>query len=437
VRVVPCVIILGCLVALSGCGLLRNQSGGETKRPLFGAKDPPKQKNPPATPPQPDDPLLKSSNNGDLLTTLAGQVVDVTNTPLTHAYVRITCLDATGAKEAAIDQAVDTDGFFGIHTVKPGKRYKLEARAMQSGKLVATTAQVTAPNPTLHLILKAENVLPDTPPLPPPPGLPIKPKNKNSEGANDKNKNAKTPTEGVGFGQAPAKQGFSMGPPLPAGDKPAQSPGPGWTPGDNTNVPKYPENIVKEGFDPSKPPPLKSKPWNPGDATAPTPDFVQPKGGAYVPSCLFAGNRLINFALPDFYGASWEWKTNRLGRVVLLDFWRTNCPPCREAIDNLRSLQAKYGSSGLEVIGIAAENQGTLDEQRARIATICQLKQTNYRMLLASGINNPVLHHLDIQALPTLILLDAQGNILWRHQGGMNEAGWRTLDSQVQLQLAK
>lgn len=40
------------------------------------------------------------------------------------------------------------------------------------------------------------------------------------------------------------------------------------------------------------------------------------------------------------------------GKVVVLDFWATYCPPCIKAIPHLNELKAKYGDKGFEVIGL-------------------------------------------------------------------------------------
>lgn len=40
------------------------------------------------------------------------------------------------------------------------------------------------------------------------------------------------------------------------------------------------------------------------------------------------------------------------GKVVILDFWATYCPPCIEEIPHLNELQTKYGEKGLQVIGL-------------------------------------------------------------------------------------
>ena len=40
------------------------------------------------------------------------------------------------------------------------------------------------------------------------------------------------------------------------------------------------------------------------------------------------------------------------GKVVILDFWATYCPPCLEEIPHLKELQQKYGRENLEIIGL-------------------------------------------------------------------------------------
>src|SRR5262249_42450684 len=64
---------------------------------------------------------------------------------------------------------------------------------------------------------------------------------------------------------------------------------------------------------------------------------------APVPWCVLTGTRLTNLALRDHEGRPWEYQRDRKGRLVLLDFWYSECPPCLRAISELNDLQTRYG----------------------------------------------------------------------------------------------
>lgn len=60
--------------------------------------------------------------------------------------------------------------------------------------------------------------------------------------------------------------------------------------------------------------------------------------------------------LPEMGWTGFDGKEQKLkdldGKVVILDFWATNCPPCVKEIPHLMSLQEKYGAENIQVIGL-------------------------------------------------------------------------------------
>ena len=155
-----------------------------------------------------------------------------------------------------------------------------------------------------------------------------------------------------------------------------------------------------------------------------------------VPLCEMRNLQLINFALNEINGSVWEFR-QRQGKVVLLDFWATNCQPCRETIPKLVALQNRYGSRGLEIVGIACEKDGSVQEQAHRVNAMSQRFQANYRQLLSSGSDCPVRNRFHIQGFPTLVLIDGQGVTLWQHRGQPNNADMDQLEQILQRQLPK
>lgn len=74
-----------------------------------------------------------------------------------------------------------------------------------------------------------------------------------------------------------------------------------------------------------------------------------------VPSQPQGPDTLIGFSLPDVDGvlrSSAEWQ----GRTMLINFWATWCPPCREELPLFVAVQAAYAAQGLQVVGIALDD---------------------------------------------------------------------------------
>jgi|SRR5579884_173456 len=136
---------------------------------------------------------------------------------------------------------------------------------------------------------------------------------------------------------------------------------------------------------------------------------------------LLLGNRLENFAQYDLNGNVWEYKRHRNGRLMLLDFWAHNCHSCLQHIHRLVELQRDYSTYGLEIVSIACET-GTVEEQRSRVRAIRGRYNINYLTLLSCGPSCPVMAQFQVDHLPLLVLIDADGTIIWRSpNSGMDE----------------
>src|SRR2546427_3618816 len=67
----------------------------------------------------------------------------------------------------------------------------------------------------------------------------------------------------------------------------------------------------------------------------------------------------LNFTLKDMSGKSVKLSDFK-GRVILLDFWATWCIPCKVEIPWFVEFERKYGSQGLQVIGVSVDD--TIDK---------------------------------------------------------------------------
>lgn len=98
------------------------------------------------------------------------------------------------------------------------------------------------------------------------------------------------------------------------------------------------------------------------------------------------------------------------GKVVLVDFWATWCPPCRKMIPGLVELQEKFRDRGLVVVGISLDEGGaeTVREFNRKFGV-------NYLSLL--GDAEVVSAFGGVRGIPTSFLIDREGRIVSRHVG--------------------
>jgi thiol-disulfide isomerase/thioredoxin len=132
------------------------------------------------------------------------------------------------------------------------------------------------------------------------------------------------------------------------------------------------------------------------------------------------------FTAPDLDGRMVSTASLR-GKVVLVNFWATWCPPCREEIPDLIALQAKYKDS-LQIIGVAQDSGSPEDVRRFAL---------EHGMNYPSVLSSPEIEKLfpGVYALPTTFILDRDGRLAQKHVG-MLSAARTELETQTLAGLA-
>lgn len=96
------------------------------------------------------------------------------------------------------------------------------------------------------------------------------------------------------------------------------------------------------------------------------------------------------------------------GKVVVLDFWATWCPPCKREIPDFIELQSHYGSKGVQIIGIG------MDEPE-KLKAFAISTGMNYSVLL--GTDDIAMKYGGISGIPTTFIIDRSGKIVNRFEG--------------------
>jgi thiol-disulfide isomerase/thioredoxin len=143
-----------------------------------------------------------------------------------------------------------------------------------------------------------------------------------------------------------------------------------------------------------------------------------------VAAIVAATSRAQAGGAPDFRAASLEGDTLQLasfrGQVVIIDFWASWCPPCREQLERLAGLEKDV--PGLVVLAV------NVDTRRDKVERYVRRAQMPRRVLLdPSGV---IASHYGVQGMPWTVLLDGHGQVV-SARGGWGAAELPKLASEV------
>jgi thiol-disulfide isomerase/thioredoxin len=127
---------------------------------------------------------------------------------------------------------------------------------------------------------------------------------------------------------------------------------------------------------------------------------------------LVVGAKFPDFHVTDLAGQPLS-IANDKGRVVLIDFWATWCPPCRAELPNVIATYQKYHSKGFDIIGVS------LDEDKAQLLSFIKDHNMTWPQYFdGKKWDNKLAMNYGVEIAPTTYLLDGDGKIIGKDLRG-------------------
>ncbi len=133
-------------------------------------------------------------------------------------------------------------------------------------------------------------------------------------------------------------------------------------------------------------------------------------------STLIANEGVAGRTVPDLKIKLLNGKKTSINELLqdgplLIDFWATWCKPCKKVMKHLDRYHQKYSENGFKVLMINQDTPRSIGKVKSYI------NSQNHKFYVGLDPNQQIAKKLNGLIMPTLILVDKDGSIKWRHQG--------------------
>jgi peroxiredoxin len=123
-----------------------------------------------------------------------------------------------------------------------------------------------------------------------------------------------------------------------------------------------------------------------------------------------AGDAMPSFSLSSAQDGKTVASDDFKGKTLLITFFTTWCPPCRQEIPSLIQLQNDYAAKGFSVIGLSMDEKGA-----SVVAKLIEKESINYPVLMADS--KTARDFGGIVGVPTSFLVNSEGEVVKRYPG--------------------
>jgi len=110
------------------------------------------------------------------------------------------------------------------------------------------------------------------------------------------------------------------------------------------------------------------------------------------------------------------------GKVVVVNVFASWCPPCRDEIPGLVNVRRSFPEDRVVLLGVS------VDREPKALANYMSEMNMNYPVFLATG---DFIQRLKVRAVPQLLIYNKQGELVFNHQGLMDEADIRDTINEI------
>lgn len=133
-----------------------------------------------------------------------------------------------------------------------------------------------------------------------------------------------------------------------------------------------------------------------------------------TPLAAETGTTLPEFTLPDLDGkphSSKDWQ----GKILVINFWATWCPPCLKEIPEFANLQKEFASQGVQVVGIALDDKEPVKD-------FLKTHKIAYPVLLGEEQGTQLAHAMGntVDTVPFTAIVNQEGQIIHQKMGVMH-----------------
>ena len=126
------------------------------------------------------------------------------------------------------------------------------------------------------------------------------------------------------------------------------------------------------------------------------------EGNESAPSLVLADIRGVEHSLEQYRG-----------KVVVVNFWATWCPPCVEELPSLENAWQRYRQQGLVVLAVSGEESDVVSSFLERLPS-----DITFPVLIDGDMKSG--NRWQIRGLPTTVVVDRSGDVHWRAEGQLD-----------------